>query len=123
MKKQQSFNHLGNELIHELRNNINNSEGPVDISNHFSYTTSKLLQAVFADESVDIQKDSIIFAPESDHYFKLNNGLADDEGFMEVWKNSDLPSVVGKFAEASYHRYLHHNKHQEKTNKKIRNGS
>ena len=123
MKKQQSYNHLGNELIHELRNNINNSEGPVDISNHFSYTTSKLLQAVFDGSDVKIAKDSVVFAPNSDNYFKLNNGLADNKVFWEVWENSDLPAVVSKFAEASYHRYLHHNKHQEKTNKKIRNGN
>lgn len=120
MKKQISFSQIGNELIHELRNNINNSEGPVDIANHFSYSACKLLKSVFSDDSLQINQESVIFNPQAKNYFTLDGVLLQNSSFAEIWQNSDLSNVIEKFAESSYHRYVHHNKHQEKTNKKIR---
>jgi len=123
MKKQLSFSHLERELIREFRNNINNSEGPIDVSNHFSFTACKLLSSVFPDEDIKVNSDSVIFVPGQGNHFQVDSVLMDHHKFSEVWQNSDLPDLLSKFAEASYHRYLHHNKHLEKTNKKIRNGS
>lgn len=120
MSKQLSFNQLENELIHELRNNINNSEGPIDVANYFSLAVCKLLKEVFANEVISISDSSVLFDPKNLNYYKVNEVLSKNDHFQEIWGSSDLKNVISRFAELSYHKYLHHNKHAEKTNKKIR---
>jgi hypothetical protein len=42
------------------------------------------------------------------------------EEFADVWQHSDLRDIVRRFAEAIDKHCLYLQKHQEKTNKKIR---
>ncbi|MCK4956878.1 MAG: hypothetical protein KAS49_04530 [Candidatus Cloacimonetes bacterium] len=121
MKNQLSYSQIGNELIHELRNTINNSEGQIDVANYFSYVTFKLLKSVFNSGTVNITDSSILFEPSNDEHYKIDNSLLDNEEFVKIWECSDLSNVISKFAKTAHHRYVHHTKHQEKTNKKIRN--
>ncbi len=120
MEKQLSFSHLEKELVKEFRNNINNSEGPIDVANHFSFVVCKLFKKVFSETDLELENNCAIFAPNEENYFKINDNLLQDDRFHKLWDNSDLPDLLKKFAETSYHKYLHHNKHLEKTNKKIR---
>ena len=120
MEKQLSFSHLEKELVKEFRNNVNNSEGPIDVANYFSFVVCKIFKKVFAESDIKLENNCAIFTPNEENYFKVNEELLQNEKFNEVWNNSDLPDLLKKFAETAYHKYLHHNKHLEKTNKKIR---
>ncbi len=119
MKGQISFSAIGNELIHELRDRLNNSEDITDVRNNFSYTVISLLSQAF--ENIEIDADDVNFTPEKENRYSISDRLMNIKEFKEIWQHSDLSNVINKFADSSYHRYLHTNKHQEKTNKKIRN--
>ncbi|MBN1327748.1 MAG: hypothetical protein JW996_07345 [Candidatus Cloacimonetes bacterium] len=121
MKSQISFSNLGNQFIHEMREGINNSEDKVDLENCFSMTVAKFLKRVFEDHEIRINDDDIRFDPAADNYFSLHGELRDHDYFKEIWHSSDLPNVIKKFANSVYHRYLHLDRHPEKTQKKIRN--
>ena len=121
MKKQISFSTIGNKYLHQMRDKINNSEDKVDLGNHFSYTVTQFLNEVFDNDEVDIASDAVIFDPNSQNYYTINEDLKKIKIFKETWENSDLPNVIKKFADSTYHRYIHLNKHAEKTQKKIRN--
>ncbi|MBC8383948.1 MAG: hypothetical protein H8E57_00350 [Candidatus Cloacimonetes bacterium] len=120
MKKQISFSTLGNTYIHEMRDKINNSENKIDLDHFFSQTVTNFLNKVFHDQDFVIDNGDIIFNPDSENYFSVSDDLWKLEYFKEIWNSSDLPNVIKKFADSTYHRYLHLNKHPEKTQKKIR---
>ncbi len=121
MKGQISFSTLGNEFIHEIREKINISENKVDLTNNFSYTVTNFLNRVFENENFVVDADDITFDPQEKNNFKVSSNLMKVAIFKETWKKSDLPNVIKKFADSTYHRYLHLEKHLEKTQKKIRN--
>ncbi|MFC1887377.1 hypothetical protein ACFLYK_01055 [Candidatus Cloacimonadota bacterium] len=121
MARQISFATLGNEFLHKMRDQISNSEDKIDLGNSFSYIVSGFLGKVFAEKEINIEDDSILFDPEAENYYSINSELLDQGDFSETWQNSDLPNLIKKFADSTYHRYIHLNKHKEKTDRKIRN--
>ncbi len=121
MAKQISYTSIGNEFLHKMRDQISNSEDKIDLGNSFSYVVSDFLNKVFEEYGIEIGDDSILFDPEAENYYSINSELLVQNDFAETWHNSDLPSMIKKFADSTYHRYLHLNKHKEKTDSKIRN--
>ena len=121
MENQVSFSTMGNECVHELRNKINTAENIIDLKNHFAFTVINFLNKVFEEQPIDIDADDIKFDPENKDLFILNERLTQNPDFKKLWENSDLKNVLYRFAESANHRYIHICKHNEKTNKKIRN--
>ena len=121
MENQISFSTLGNECIHKFRDKINNAENIVDLKNHFAYTVIDFLNQIFEESQLDIDADDIKFNPENKDLYILSDRLTDNIEFKKIWDISDLKSVIYKFAKSADKRYIHINKHNEKTNKKIRN--
>jgi hypothetical protein len=121
MAKQISFTRLEKEYISRLRNRINIAEDKVDLDNHFSHTLVNLLNEIFGGKDLKIAIDDVAFMPESKSHYWINDSLLNSEVFRETWGNSNLPHVIRKFADSAHRRYLHLNKHTEKTTKKIRN--
>ncbi len=121
MKNRLSFTNLGNTYLHKMRNRINHSEDRVDLENSFSQTVCSLLNDVFETEPIEIEDNDILFDPDSKINYSVSSKLREQVRFNDVWQNSDLPNVIGKFADSVYHRFLHLSKHPEKTNRKIRN--
>ena len=121
MKRQISFAGIGNEFLHKMRDQISNSEDKVDLGNSFSYIVTGFLMRVFEERGIRIYDDSVLFDPGAENYYSIDQELLNQGDFVETWQNSDLPNVIKKFADSTYHRYIHLNKHREKTEKKIRN--
>ncbi|MCF7858864.1 MAG: hypothetical protein K9N07_05995 [Candidatus Cloacimonetes bacterium] len=121
MENQISFSTIGKDFAHELRDKINNSENIIDLKNNFVYTVINFMNKVFAEEQLSFDADDITFDPNKDEFYLLNDRLLQNQQFKKTWDNSDLKNVIGKFADSVKHRYIHLNKHNEKTNKKIRN--
>ncbi len=120
MKGQMSFTHIEKELLPEMRKKLNLAEDTVDVGNHFKYTIISLLQKVFEDEELELDADDVSFSPKAKDYFSVSSKLFNHQAFKQTWEKSDLPNVIKRFADTSYHRYVHLNKHLEKTNLKIR---
>ncbi len=121
MENQISFSTLGNECVHKFRDKINNAENIVDLKNHFAYTVIDFLNQIFEKSQLDIDADDIKFNPDVKDLYTLSERLINNIEFKKIWNISDLKSVIYKFAKSANKRYIHINKHNEKTNKKIRN--
>ena len=121
MGNQISFNTLGNECVHKFRDKINNAENIVDIRNHFAFTIIDFLNQIFEKSQLDIDADDIKFNPEIKELYNISDRLTNNLEFRKIWDISDLKNVIHKFADSANKRYIHINKHNEKTNKKIRN--
>ena len=52
--------------------------------------------------------------------FFIAENIRSDVEFAKVWHNSDLPRIVGRFAELALHQYKHLAKNPAKTEAKIR---
>jgi len=120
MEKQISFSTLGNESIHQFRDKINNAENTVDLKNHFAFTVIDFLNQIFEKSQLDIDADDIQLTPDKNALYEFSDKLLDNVEFKKIWDISDLKNVIHKFADTAHHRYIHLNKHKEKTNKKIR---
>ena len=76
---------------------------------------------IFSGE-VKIRDDDVTLESSEKSCFSLSNRLSSAEGFKLTWDNSDLPRMVGRFAETATRRIKHLEKHPEKTDAKIRMG-
>ena len=114
-----NFESVEKKYMSMLRKKLTTSENKTDLAKHFSCTVSNFLNNVLDEEPVVYESD-IIFNPDSGKKYTLSTKLKQSEHFLNTWNNSNLPHFVGKAADSTYHRYLHLNKHSEKTEKKIR---
>ncbi len=121
MSKQVTFTRLEKEFLSILRYKINMAEDKVDLENHFSQTVANLLNRAFVDKNLKFAIDDVEFNPSGESHFTINSSLLNSDVFRETWGNSNLPQVIKKFADSTHRRYVHLNKHTEKTTKKIRN--
>lgn len=119
MTRQFSFSKYENELLPDFRLKINLAESTEDVKKFFVYTTKELFEHIF-EGKLDIKYEDIMLMPSAEPFYTVNERLSSQQDFSSVWNNSDLPSVIGRFAEASTKRYKHLEKKPEKTDAKIR---
>ncbi len=119
MSSQSSFSALENELLPELRKKLNSSEGPIDVSNNFSYIVSAFLENVF-NGKFNVKPEDVLFTPKNEYPFSFSKNIAQEKEFQEALDNSDLMHIITRFSDVAYKRYLHLEKHLEKNKQKIR---
>jgi len=119
MTEKHSFTKYENECLPAFRQRINKAESVEDVRRVFAYTTRILVEKIFSGE-VKIRDDDVSLEPSEKSCFSLSNRLSSAEGFKLTWDNSDLPRMVGRFAETAVRRIKHMEKHSEKTDVKIR---
>ena len=119
MATQVSFSKYENDLIHEFRNRINGTESSEDVKKVFDYSMRELFNKVF-DGQIKLKREDFIFSHDKDALFEIHERLRETAAFHSAWDNSDLSSIVGRFAQTASHRHIHLEKHREKTNLKIR---
>jgi hypothetical protein len=117
--KMYSFTKYENECLPAFRQRINNAESVDDVRRVFAYTTRVLVEKIFGGE-VKISDDDVTLEPSEKSGFSLSNRLSSRENFKSTWGNSDLPRMVGRFAETAARRIRHLEKHPEKTDSRIR---
>jgi hypothetical protein len=123
MEGKVSFSVLEKEFMHVIRSGINNSEDKIDLENHFSNTMKTLLNRIFEHERIPVEIDDndVTFNPGARNYFTISGELLQLKDFKNLWEGTDLASVIGRFADLTHKKYLHLDKHREKTRFKIRN--
>ncbi|MCK4817774.1 hypothetical protein KA005_18535 [bacterium] len=85
----------------------------------FVYTVKELLEIAF-EEQMDFKYEDFALTLDTEPHYSLSERLVSSEDFISVWNDSDLPSVIYRFAESAIRRYKHLEKHPEKTEAKIR---
>jgi hypothetical protein len=119
MTEKHSFTKYENECLPGFRQSINKAESVEDVRRVFAYTTRYLMEKVFGGEAIFRDEDVTLDISEKSR-FSLNSRLFSEKGFKSTWDNSDLPRMVGRFAETAARRIKHLEKHPEKTDAKIR---
>ena len=119
MTEKQSFTKYEHDCLPGFRQRINKAESVEDVRKVFAYTTRILAEKIFSGE-VKIRDDDVSLEPSEKSRFSLSDRLSSTKGFRSTWDNSDLPRMVGRFAETAARRLKHLEKHPEKTDAKIR---
>jgi len=119
MTEKLSFTKYEHECLPAFRQRINKAESAEDVRKVFAYTTRILVEKIFSG-TVKFRDDDVTLDLSERAHFSLNNRLFSAEGFKSAWNNSDLPRMVGRFAETAARRIKHMEKHPEKTDAKIR---
>jgi hypothetical protein len=119
--KNYSYAKFEREFLPGMRKKICTCEDTVDLGNHFNCTMANLLSRIFENSNISIERDDIIFTPESGRAYRLSSKLLNNGEFREKWDNSDLKSVINRFSHAATHRYVHIKKKNIKAEKKLRN--
>ena len=119
MAEKLSFTKYEHECLPAFRQRINKAESAEDVRKVFAYTTRVLFEKVFSG-NLKFRDDDVTLEVSEKSPFSLSNRLLAAEGFESAWNNSDLPRMVGRFAETATRRIKHMEKHPEKTDAKIR---
>ena len=119
MSRQLSFTKFEKELLPNFRKKINMAESSEDVNTFYARTSMDLFKIAFEGE-FSLEFDDISLQPGHDDKYVLSARLFASSSFTEVWNNSDLPNVLGRFTDTALNRYTHLEKHQEKTESKIR---
>jgi hypothetical protein len=118
--KKYSYTKYEREFMPGMRKRICTCEDAVDLENHFNCTMANLLSKIFENSSLSIERDDILFTPESGGSYRLSSRLLNSGEFMERWENSDLKSVINRFSHAATHRFIHIKNKNVKAEKKLR---
>lgn len=119
MEKTFSFTAIEKELSHGFRNKVNGAETVNDLRNLFSHTMIALVKKALPETTV-IDFGTVGFDPLSEGLVKIDTRLMQKKEFQNLLDHSDLKRVMERFAKSINRRYLHLQKHSEKTNLKIR---
>ena len=119
MAKQVSYTKFENEALHSYRQKLNSAESTEDVRKFFLYTAQSLFQNVF-DGRLNVEQEDITLVPGAKPYFRFADRIMSESVFSETWHGSDLPRVLGRFAESAAGRMKHLEKHPEKTDQKIK---
>lgn len=118
MTPQQSFTHVENELLPKFRKRIDEAESAREVEAAFGDCVRELIRKASAG-AVDLAREDIQLQPETAS-FLLGEDIRAQETFKHLWDDSDVPRIVGRFAELAQHRHAHLAKKIAKTEAKIR---
>jgi len=118
MTRQLSFTKMENELLPKFRKMTNEAESTVEVQKFFIYCMQELFSNAF-DGQLELQFEDVELLPEREPPFVLSEKLKSREEFIEAWSASDLPQIVGRFADLALNRYKHLAKNPGKTEAKM----
>jgi hypothetical protein len=119
MTERLSFTKYENECLPKFRQKINEAESTEDVKKFFVYTVRDLLRTIF-EGKMQIHYEDVALKPHGKSQFAVSERLRSSKNFKSIWSASDLPQVIGRFAESATRRYRRLEKHREKTDAKIR---
>ena len=114
-----SFTRIEKKLLPKFRNQMSTAESTEDVKKFFSYCIKELFSLAFAGVT-DFGLDNFLLAPEKEPPFEVSQLVLSDEAIAPIWQHSDLPDIIGRFAQVAVHRHLHLTKVFEKTEAKTR---
>lgn len=115
-----SFTKIQKNLVHKMRKRLAACVSIPELASAFSEIGDRLMAAVFEKTGISIPGRSVAFSANGSTHYQISQKLREDESFMLVWSNSDLPAIMDRFAHSAYHRYLHLKSTPDRVNVKIR---
>ena len=113
-----SFTKHENEVRGDFRAKLSAAESTEDVKKFFAQTVGKLIGLIF-DSKVKVVYDDISLDPGGEEGYRVSAKLRKSGRFDDAWKNSDLPTILARFAEKAGNRYRHLEKKPEKTEAKM----
>lgn len=118
MTRQVSYSKIEKEVRPGLREKINMAESTEDVKKFFVYAVKELLDRIL-EGRIEVDFEQVALAPDEEDGYTLSPALLHDPLFKEVWEISDLPHIVRRMAEVAVKRYIHLEKHPDKTEAKM----
>jgi hypothetical protein len=113
-----SFTKLEKSISSNLRAKLSLAEDVEDLVEIFyAAVTGFINEAV---PGIQISPTDLLFDPDVPDCFKIEGRLLCNPEFAEIWNNSDLKAIACRLAESCHKRYIHLERHPEKTKSKIR---
>lgn len=108
-----SYSAIENEIRHRLRNDLNHAGEAQDVKNAFAFAVRSLLVQAFGD-SLRFTDNDIQLMPSGTWGYELADVITAAPAFKAASQDSDLLVIIGRFAEASCHRYQSLHEHADK---------
>lgn len=118
MEKQISFVKAEHDVRPGFRRDLSIAESTEDVKKFFVYAAKGLVEKAF-EGKVSLENGDIRLDPGQKDGFVASGRLLGNQDFLEAWNNSDLRPILKRMASAAAKRYLHLEKHSEKTESKI----
>ena len=114
-----SYSSIENKYWPGFRDKINHCENTLEVLSLFSSTTASILNEI--DDVLEVRNDEVSFVPtEQECLYSFSGRLKEGPRLKAYFDGSDIGSILDRFASAAKNRYVHLNKHPEKTNSKIK---
>ena len=107
-------------MAHEMRHRISMCGTMAELQSAFSEVSGKIIGNVVGPGAAVMPLRGIMFDAASRSHFTISEALDEQQLFREAWYSSDLPAIIGRFAESAWHRYLHLKHKPGRTNLKVR---
>ncbi|NJB67818.1 hypothetical protein GGQ74_001458 [Desulfobaculum xiamenense] len=120
MTRQFSFVKYENEVLPEYRDRLNKAESSEDVRNTFAYMVQELFRRALDGRDV-LEFDDVVLAPDTAEGYSMSEQVMAREEIASLWEDSDLGRVLGDLADSAQKRIIRLEKHEEKTDSKIRN--
>lgn len=101
-----SFSRAGKNVAHEMRHRVAVCGSVGELESAFSEVSGRFISAVTGSMAGGLPGGIVLDVNAKRHY-RVSDELDSEPLFREAWYRSDLPDIVGKFAEAAWHRYQH----------------
>ena len=118
MTKSFSYTKAEHNVRPEFHRNINLAESGEDVKKFFVYAAQHLIEQAL-DGKVSVNYDDISLAQEQEHGFVVGERLKSNDDFMTARENSDLQSILKRFADSAIKHLKHLDKNLEKTKNKV----
>ena len=118
---EKSFVSAGKSMAGEMRHRISMCSSALELRSAFSEISGRMIENVIGEGIAVMPLRGIIFDTSAKNHFRISQDLDTQPLFREAWYRSDLPIIIGHFAETAWHRYLHLQKDHSKRNLMIRN--
>lgn len=114
-----SYSAVENKYWPGFREKINHCENPLEVAGLFSSTTASIINEI--DELLEVRNDEVNFVPlEDECCYSFADRLKEGPRLRAYFDESDIGSILDRFAYAAKNRQVHLDKHPEKTNSKIK---
>jgi len=118
MTRQASFSKIRNEMMHEFREKMHQSESTEDVKKFYAETMQSIFNKLLGRDQ-PVRFEDVSLSPSSSDGYVIDETLRERSLFQSAWGESDLPKIVSDFTKMALNRYAHLQKNHEKTRSKI----
>ncbi len=105
MVDKKSYVEFEKEYRKIFRVKIDQSDDHIDIEKQFTIVLRDFMQDVIGDQ-FEVRLNDIVLDLNAPSHYVIAPRLAETDAFRQAMADSDLPSILDRFAESAYHKYF-----------------